>query len=88
MAALTLGGQVIQVWSDGLSDFVALYVLRGVTAADTIDLSADYKSVKRAVLLGVTVAGATVATNSGNVVTMPAGPANDAAYLLVYGVHS
>ncbi len=87
MAVLGLGTQCVQVWTDGLSDFTALYVLRGITAADTVDLSPDFRSVKRAVLLGVTVAGAVVASNTGNVVTIPAGPANDAAYLLVYGVH-
>jgi hypothetical protein len=87
VAALTLSVQVVQQWSDGLSDFTALYVCRGVTAGDTIDLSPDFRSVKRAVLLGVTIAGAVVAANTGNVVTIPTGPANDAAYLLVYGVH-
>lgn len=85
---LTVGGEVIQVWSDGLSDFSALYVLRGITAGDTVDLTGHFKSVKRAVLLGITVAGAVVASNTGNVVTMPAGPSNDAALLLVYGVHA
>lgn len=87
MAALTLSVQVVQVWTDGLSDFTALYALRGITAGDTVDLTPDFRAIKRAVLLGVTVAGTVTATNTGNVITIPAGPSNDAAYLLVYGVH-
>jgi primosomal protein N' len=87
MSALVLGTDVVQVWTDGLSDLTALYVLRGITAADTIDLSSDFRSIKRAVLLGVTVAGAVAATNTTTTVTIPTGPSVDAAYLLVYGVH-
>lgn len=88
MAALVVGDQVVQQWTDGLSDLVALYVLRGVTTGDTIDLTIHFKSVKRAVLLGVTVAGAVAASNTGNVITIPSGVSLDAAYLLVYGVHA
>ncbi len=63
----------LRVWADGLSDRVALYALRKVTTADTIDLAADFLITKQAIMIGTTV------------VTMPAGLSNDAAYLLVWG---
>lgn len=88
MTILTHGAEVVQVWTDGLSDFVGLYVLRGVTTGDTIDMTIHFRSVKRAVLLGVTVAGTVAASNVANVITIPSGVSNDAAYLLVYGVHA
>jgi hypothetical protein len=51
-------------------------------------LSPDFNPPLRAVLLGTTLAGtATVITFAGNVLTMPGGN-NDAAYLLVFGVHA
>jgi len=88
VAALVLGTQVRQEWSDGEAERTVLYALRGVSTGDTVDLSPDFSPVKRAVLLGVTVAGAVVASNAGNVITIPAGVSSDAAYLLVFGVHA
>lgn len=88
MATLVLGTQVVREWENGEAERTALYALRNVSTADTIDLTVDFAAVKRAVLLGVTVAGAVVASNTGNVVTIPAGVAADAAYLLVFGVHA
>jgi hypothetical protein len=84
MAVLT-GINCVRVWADGLSDRTALYALRKVTSADTIDLSGDFQVVKQAIMLGTTVAGSAVAAFSGTVVTMPAGLSNDAAYLLAWG---
>jgi hypothetical protein len=86
MAVLT-GNQVVQVYSDGQSDHTALYALRNVTTADTADLSGEFSVVKRAVLLGTTVAGAVAASvSAGTVVTIPSGVASDGAWLLAWGV--
>ena len=41
--------------------------------------------VKQAVMIGTTVNGSATAAVSGTVVTMPAGLAADAAYLLIWG---
>jgi hypothetical protein len=86
MAALALNKDVRFVWGDGIAERTNLYSLNGVTTADTIDLSPDFKYVKRAVLLGTTVLGALAAANAGNVITIPAGVAQDAGWLLVFGV--
>ncbi len=87
MAVLT-SSNVVRQWSEGESDRTALYALRKVTSADTIDLVADFMVVKQAAALGTTVAGTAACTVSGSVVTMPAGLANDAGWLLAWGVSS
>jgi hypothetical protein len=85
MAALTTDRYPL-LFQDGRSARVALYAVLGVTTGDTIDLSAMFISVTRAVLLGTTLQGvATVSTISGTIVTIPAG-SNDAGVLLAYGV--
>jgi hypothetical protein len=73
-------------WMDGQSDRVAVFALLKVNAGDTVDLAQFFSNVRRATLLGVTVAAAVAATVSGTVVTVPAGATNDAAILTVYGV--
>jgi len=74
------------LFHDGRSARVALYALLGVTTGDTVDLSAMFLSVQRAIILGTTLQGvAAVTTISGAVVTIPAG-SNDAGVLLAYGV--
>jgi hypothetical protein len=86
MAALTLT-QCVLLWSDGQSERIALYALKNVTTADTVDLSTlGFSVVKQAIMMGATVIGSAVASFSGNVVTMPAGLNKDAAFLLVWGV--
>lgn len=77
--------QFVKVWEDGLSDKVVLYALRNVTALDTANLVNDFSAVKRAVILGTTVAGAAAATTSGTTVTLPVGLLGDAGYLLAWG---
>lgn len=73
-------------WQDGQADRTALYALRNVTSADTADVGEQFTVVKRAFVMGTTVAGqAAVGTITGTVLTMPAGLANDAGYLLVFG---
>lgn len=74
------------MWMDGQSDRVALYAIRDVTAADTIDLAQEFTVVKRAVIMGTTIAAAVSASVTvPTTVTIPAGANRDAAYLLVYG---
>lgn len=85
MAALT-NEQFPILFQDGRSARVALYALLNVSTGDTADLSAMFSSVKRAVILGTTLQGASlVSTITGTTVTIPAG-SNDAGVLLAYGV--
>jgi len=81
--------RVFKVFEDGDSDKLALYALRAVTAADTVDMGpsglSDFLAIKQAIVMGTTVALATVASIAGTVLTMPAGLANDAGYLMVWG---
>jgi hypothetical protein len=90
MATLSLNTDCVMKWSEGESAFTALYVLRGITAGDTVDLSPHFRTVKRAMMMGITVAGTVTAVVSGStstIVTIPAGPALDGAILVAYGVH-
>lgn len=89
MAVLT-AQQVTDVFSEGYADFVLLVACKNVTAGDTFDVGASgalprMSQVKRAVGIGLTTAGAASLTVTGTVVTIPAGLANDAAYVLCYG---
>lgn len=76
-------------WMNGESDRVALYALRDITATDIVDLSQQFTVVKRAVIMGTTVAAAVSASVGTGVdatkVTIPTGANRDAGYLLVYG---
>lgn len=74
------------MWHNGESDRVALYALRDITAGDTIDVIQQFTIIKRAVIMGTTIAAAVGASISGTTVTIPAGANRDGAYLLVYGV--
>lgn len=71
---------------NGDSDRWAVFSLLDVSAGDTVDLAEFFTVVKRATLLGVTVAAAVAATVGGTVVTIPAGANQDAAILTAYGV--
>jgi hypothetical protein len=77
--------QVVRIWDEGLSDRTVLYALRNVTAGDTIDVSADLNVVKRSVVLGTTVSVAISASQTGTMVTIPAGMTADAGWLLAWG---
>lgn len=71
----------------GDADRWAVFALLNVNAGDTVDLSGYFLVVRRATLLGITVAAALAATVSADtIVTIPAGAAKDAAILTVYGV--
>lgn len=85
MAALATTRYPLQ-FMDGLSDRVALYAIRDVTAGDTIDVAQEFTVVKRAVIMGTTVAAAVAASVTvPTTITIPAGANRDAGYLLVYG---
>jgi hypothetical protein len=89
MAAIT-ASQILRVYVNDAPDRTALYKISKVTAGDTADLgpsgiSADYQLVQQATMLATTIAGTAVCSVSGTTVTMPAGLANDAGYLLVWG---
>lgn len=83
MAALT-SQNVVQVFSNGLSDRIVLYALRDITSGDTYTMP-EFTAAKQAVAMGTTVAGVETCSISGTTVTMPAGLSADAGYLLVWG---
>jgi hypothetical protein len=78
---------VVVLWQDGIAETAVLFALRRVSTGDTVDLSAWFNPPLRGALVGATVAGVASAAIAGNNLTIPAGVANDAAYLLVFGVH-
>ncbi|SRR6266567_7898308 len=89
MAVLT-GNQVRRVWTNDAADRVALYAVSKVTALDTMDVgpsgtSPDFQLVKQAAMLATTVSGTAACVVTGTVITVPAGLANDAGYVLVWG---
>jgi hypothetical protein len=88
MAALTTD-QVALMFKDGECGRTALYALKNVDAADTVDLATHFKIVKRAGIVsdtGTTIGACTISTNT--VCTIPAGPTDDAVWLLAVGVAS
>lgn len=88
MAALDMTRYPL-MWMNGESDRVALYALRDINTGDTIDLAQQFTVLKRAVIMGTTVAAAVSAVVGTGVdatkVTVPNGASRDAGYLLVYG---
>ena len=89
MAVIGAGTGAVRLFTDGLADRLILVGLRDVTTGDTVDLGASGMDllgfINRAVLLSVTSFVEIAGTWNGTVVTMPAGLANDAAYLLAWG---
>jgi hypothetical protein len=84
--ALLTSDQVERVYQDGRCGRSALYSLKNVDAADTVDVAADFKVVKRGGIVsdtGTTIAAVTIA---GTVLTIPTGPVDDGVWLLVVGV--
>lgn len=73
------------MWMDGQSDRTALYAVRNVDGSDTMDVAQEFSVLKRAVILGTTVAATASCSVSGTVITIPAGANDDAAYVLAYG---
>lgn len=73
------------MWMDGQAERTAVYALRDVTGADVLDVYQEFTVVKRAVVLGTTIAAAVSMSVSGTEITVPAGANRDAAYMLVFG---
>jgi hypothetical protein len=88
--AVVTSQQVVVPHFEGNIDRFALVGLKNVTTGDTVDLGAGgayplFSGVERAVAIGLTVVGSAVVSNTGNVLTVPAGIAGDAVVVLVYG---
>lgn len=72
---------------NGDTDRWAVFSLLGITAGDTVDLGEFFTVVKRATLVGTTLAASAVVSGiAGTVVTIPAGPNGDGAILTAFGV--
>lgn len=85
--ALLDATQVALRHESGDSDRYAVFALLNVNGGDTADLAQYFRVVKRATLVGMTIAAtASVTGISGTVITIPAGPSSDAVILTVYGV--
>lgn len=87
MAELT-GTNCVKIWQDGLADTAVLYSMRLITTGDTMNLAAEFLSVKRAVVIATTTDKAAQAAVAGTIVTMPNGLAGDGGWLLAWGVHA
>jgi hypothetical protein len=89
MALIAAGMGAVPVFSAGSADRVILVSLRNVTTGDTLDLGATglelLSFINRAVIMSVTSFVEIAGQWTGTVVTMPAGLANDAGYLLAWG---
>lgn len=88
--AVIAAGQVLRVYVNDAPDRTALYKVSKVTTGDTLDIgptgvSTDFQTVKQAIILATTTTLAFTCAISGTVLTMPAGLASDAGYLLVWG---
>jgi uncharacterized membrane protein len=85
MADIT--NNLIQVFTDGRCSRVALYALNNCDAADTVDVAASFRVIKRAGLVSQTGTHiAAINTITGTVMTIPTGPLDDGVWLLVVGV--
>lgn len=87
--ALLANDQATLVYTEGVCGRTALYALKNVDAADTVDVAAQFKVVKRAGIVsdsGTTIAS--ISTITGTVLTIPAGPSDDGVWLIVVGVSS
>ena len=89
MAIVQEGVGAVPVFSDGRADRIVLVGLRGVNTGDTLDLGTTGMDllmvINRVVVISVTSFVEIAGSFSGTVVTMPAGLANDAGYLLAWG---
>ena len=89
MAVLTYGSNVTLQWANGVADKTALYAVKNVSTSDTINLSPDFLLLTQAALLGITPNQVLLAPSlAGTTLTMPAGLAGEAGYILVFGESS
>jgi hypothetical protein len=89
MGQIQVGVGAVPVFQSGVADRVVLVGLRNVTTGDTLDLGIQGMNllsvINRAVIISVTSFVEIAANPAGTIVTMPAGLANDAGYLLAWG---
>lgn len=85
MAVLT-DDQVVTCWEQGTCEKFGLYAVKQVNSADTYDMTAKFRLVLQSTWLGATVSGTVTGTQSGSVITAPAGLANAGAFVLVSGI--
>jgi hypothetical protein len=83
--AVLTSSQIVKAFSDGQADRLCLYAMRNVTTGDTRDLSGDFTAIKQAICLGTTTQMAFTASITGTVITIPAGLAADAGWLMTWG---
>lgn len=84
MAELPLRRFPLQ-WMSGDSARTAVYALLDVSGGDTMGVHEQFSVVKRAVVIGTTIAAANSMAVNGTTITVPAGANRDAAYMMVYG---
>lgn len=85
--ALLTNNQINLVFSDGVCSRAALFAVKNVDAADTADLAPWFTVVKRAGIVsdtGTHIASCTITAPA--TIVIPAGPVDDALWLLVVGV--
>lgn len=85
MVALNLNRYPLK-WMSGEAERTAVYALLSVTAGDTMGVHEQFTVVKRAVVIGTTVAAAASMSVSGTDITVPAGANQDAGFMMVFGV--
>lgn len=85
MAALEAGQFQIQ-YQDGQTDRMGVYLVKGVNDGDTFDASNSFREVRRAAFCGSSVDVTGVCAVGGTTVTLPAGLAGDAGFVIVYGI--
>jgi hypothetical protein len=72
-------------WMSGEAERTAVYALLDVNGSDVADVYQEFSVVKRAVVIGTTVAAAASMSVNGTEVTVPAGANRDAAFMMVFG---
>jgi hypothetical protein len=84
MADIT--AQNFLVYQDGSCLKTILLACKNATAGDTVDVGAFMRVIKRAGMISASGTHVASLTNTGTVITIPAGPAQDGVWLLVVGV--
>lgn len=85
MATLT-DDQVTTCYEEGACEKYGLYSVKFVSTGDTYDLGSRFRLVLQSTWMGATVSGTVTGTQSGTVVTAPAGLSTAGAFLLVSGI--
>lgn len=77
---------LVKLYAAGDPLHVVLYAARDITAADTVDVSADFTLARVAAIMGLTTAAAAPCViTSPATLTIPAGADHDIAWIMVWG---